>query len=185
MKLYFFKNQILSLFINDRFPAFHLGEEEIAVHEDNAGVLNPELCINTHIALAEDHGAEAHYDEKLLSYHRVETVDGEELIEVVTSQSVYHTKKLALTVGAWAPEIYGTDISVPLTIERATMFWFQPIEGSTINWQVSEPINHYNYHFLQNNYQYDDRNSQCISGSEVLQIASTDSLRILRHYLAR
>jgi glycine/D-amino acid oxidase-like deaminating enzyme len=41
----------------------------------------------------------------------------------------YLTKKLILSVGAWAPELYGHLIKVPLHCERRVLFWFEPPNG--------------------------------------------------------
>jgi len=37
------------------------------------------------------------------------------------------SKKLVLSVGAWAPEIYGHSISEILHVERRTLFWFDSV----------------------------------------------------------
>ena len=47
-----------------RFPALHLDDDMDALHEPLAGILFPEKCIEAHLALAERHGAELHFDER-------------------------------------------------------------------------------------------------------------------------
>eukprot|EP01040_Poterioochromonas_malhamensis_P013732 gene13732-15135_t len=127
-------HQILSATeMKERYGVFHLSEEEIGVWESNAGYLHPEVCIETFIALAKQHLANTHYDEKLLSYERVDPTLAESqgmTLQVVTDRGKYHCKKLILTVGAWANEIYGHALpkSFPLTIERRVLFWFEPTE---------------------------------------------------------
>jgi hypothetical protein len=37
----------------------------------------------------------------------------------------FRTKKLVLSVGAWAPEIYGGDILDNLHVERRVLYWFK------------------------------------------------------------
>ena len=43
---------------------------------------------------------------------------------------VYFARKLVLSVGAWAPQLYGQNDAlralVPLHIERRVLFWFHP-----------------------------------------------------------
>jgi sarcosine oxidase len=109
--------------VRARFPAFELEADEVGVFETQAGYLNPEICINTFLQLAEQNGAEMKFEESMLSY---ETVN-EDLVSVKTSTGCeYKAKKLVLSVGAWAPEIYGQDIPMSLKVERRVLFWFQP-----------------------------------------------------------
>lgn len=60
-----------------------------------------------------------------------------DVITVVTTKGTYKTHKLVLTVGAWAPEIYGNALPFELFLERRVLFWFKPtfVEGE--NYQVS------------------------------------------------
>ena len=126
-----------------KFPNFHLADDEIAVWEDNAGFLMAELCVETYIAMAVKYGAEVHFEEPMLDWKPVSlgrsynSDDGDkdaqpevqqevQGVEVRTSQGVYRAKKLVLSVGAWAPSLYGQDIpQVPLFIERRVLFWFE------------------------------------------------------------
>jgi sarcosine oxidase len=129
--------------VKARFPAFQLQPDEVGIYEDNAGYLHPELCIESYVHMAKAHGAEAHYGEKLLSYEDENEVivegegegEGDEkggsgartaVVRVKTDQGQYRCRKLVLTVGAWAPEIYGGDIPLKLHIERRVLFWFKP-----------------------------------------------------------
>jgi len=114
--------------VKTEFPVFALGEEEIGVWEENAGYLNPELCIETYLQIAKQFHAEIHFEEKLLSIEEDGDNDTDDFVTINTSKGIYRTKKLILTVGAWAPEIYGAAISttVPLHIERRVLYWFKP-----------------------------------------------------------
>lgn len=111
--------------IKSEFPVFSPGEDEIGVWEENAGYLNPELCIETYIRIATEHGAEAHFEEKLLVL--TEEENGE-LMCIQTDKATYRARKVILTVGAWAPELYGDAIAslVPLHVVRRVLFWFKP-----------------------------------------------------------
>ena len=134
------------------YPTFHLSEDEVAVHEDSAGYLMAELCVESYIALARKHGAELHFEEPMLDWkpcmfpvaadhsgvHGDSALHEEEGVEVRTARGVYRAKKLVLSVGAWAPSIYGDQIPhVPLFIERRVLFWFQCDEDKIADFNVS------------------------------------------------
>jgi sarcosine oxidase len=111
--------------IKSEFPVFSPGEDEIGVWEENAGYLNPELCIETYVRIATEYGAEAHFEEKLVAL--TEEENGE-LMLIKTDKGEYRARKVILTVGAWAPELYGDAIAslVPLHVVRRVLFWFKP-----------------------------------------------------------
>ena len=104
-----------------------LDEEEIGIFERDAGYLNPELCVKTHLDLAEKLGAELHFNERMTDYQIVVS-DGQEAVAVTTDKGQYVAKKLVLTVGAWAPQLVGPDFPIPLHIERRVLCWFRPTE---------------------------------------------------------
>jgi sarcosine oxidase len=115
--------------MKSRYPRFHLEADDMAIYEDNAGYLYPELCIETYVTMAKasSHHLDVHHGEKLISYNAlVDRADGSETIEVLTSKGRYQTKKIILTIGAWAPEIYGGDLPWKLSLERRVLYWFEP-----------------------------------------------------------
>ncbi len=138
--------------MRELYPTFHLSEDEVAVHEDSAGYLMAELCVESYIALARKHGAELHFEEPMLDWKPCllstaaadDGANGEkggsrtyEGVEVRTAHGVYRAKKLVLSVGAWAPSIYGSQIPhVPLFIERRVLFWFQCDEDKIADFNV-------------------------------------------------
>ncbi len=138
--------------MRELYPTFHLSEDEVAVHEDSAGYLMAELCVESYIALARKHGAELHFEEPMLDWKPCllsvahdggNGGNGEggsgtsEGVEVRTARGVYRAKKLVLSVGAWAPSIYGSQIPhVPLFIERRGLFWFQCDEDKIADFNV-------------------------------------------------
>ena len=50
------------------------------------------------------------------------------IITVNTPLGSYQSRKLVLTVGAWAPAIYGDKIppQLDLHVERRVLYWFDP-----------------------------------------------------------
>jgi hypothetical protein len=46
------------------------------------------------------------------------------------------TKKIVLSVGPWAPELYGDSICLPLHVERRVLYWFRPNKGKVDDFKV-------------------------------------------------
>ena len=44
----------------------------------------------------------------------------------VVSEFSYFTKQIVIAAGAWAPELYGSEIPISLHAERRVQYWFQP-----------------------------------------------------------
>lgn len=115
-----------------RYPGMNLSSSEIALREDTAGYLRPERCILAHLALARKHGAQTIFGEVMKSFRSV-SIEGEveELLEVLTeSGRVYRTRRLALSIGAWAPtqpelQPQQLGLSHPLYVLRKVLFWFR------------------------------------------------------------
>jgi FAD dependent oxidoreductase len=94
--------------VSARWPVFQPAVDEIGVYEETAGYLVPENCIAAHLDRAEANGADLRFEEKMVSWSAVDGREGEaRLYRITTSKGSYLTKKLILSVGAWAPEIYG------------------------------------------------------------------------------
>jgi glycine/D-amino acid oxidase-like deaminating enzyme len=111
--------------LKERYPVLTPPSSEIiGVFETEAGYLIPEACITAHCAIAEENGALLKYQESLLSWKQSEKQP--ELVEITTDAGRYLTKKLVLTVGAWAPELYGSTINLELRTERRVLYWFRP-----------------------------------------------------------
>jgi sarcosine oxidase len=108
--------------VRRRFPAFYPAEEMVAVWEPRAGILFPEKCIEAHLEMARGHGAVLRFDEPVTNW----TAEGES-VRVFTSKSEYDAQRLLLTAGAWINQLI-PELSLPLTIERQVLFWFDPID---------------------------------------------------------
>lgn len=107
-----------------RFPAFHLGQDEAAVYEANAGFVRPERAIAANLALATRYGAELHFNEPVLRWEGTSTG----AVRVTTADGAYEAAKLVLAPGAWAPDIFSGS-ELPLVVRRHVMAWFDPPGG--------------------------------------------------------
>ncbi|CAN5541948.1 N-methyl-L-tryptophan oxidase [soil metagenome] len=103
-----------------RFPALQLDDDMTALYEPLAGLLYPERCIGAHLDLAERHGAELHFDERVSGWH------GSTAIEVSTPRGHYTADRLVLAAGAWLQQLL-PDLQLPLSVERQPLFWFEPV----------------------------------------------------------
>jgi sarcosine oxidase len=109
--------------VGERFPALMLDEDMAALHEPLAGILFPEKCIAAHLALAERHGAELHFDERVTGWSSEAEGGG---ITVSTTAGTYSAAKLIVAVGAWLPNL-APELSLPLRVERNVLFWYEPL----------------------------------------------------------
>ncbi len=82
--------------------------------------------------MAELYGAELHFEESLINWESVDVSGSEPLIKITTTKAAYLTKKMVLSVGPWAPAIYGSEIPLPLVAERRVLYWFEVIESQIL-----------------------------------------------------
>ncbi|MES2523078.1 MAG: N-methyl-L-tryptophan oxidase [Gemmatimonadota bacterium] len=107
-----------------RFPMFRTGRDTVALWEPNAGALDPEACVASHLALASAAGATLRYGEAARTWSR--TRDG---VAVQTSTGRYTARRLIVTAGAWTSAFLG-DHAPRLQVERAVQLWFEPLRNA-------------------------------------------------------
>ena len=106
--------------VRERFPAFRLAADLVAVFDPRAGYLDPELSTAAHIDCARQAGAVIHYEEPVLKW----SADGDG-VRVVTSKGTYRGDRLVVAAGAWNAALLD-DLALPLTIERQVVYWLEP-----------------------------------------------------------
>lgn len=105
--------------VRHRFPVFRPAPHEVGLFEPRAGVLLPELAIESALKLAEAAGAILHYDEPVLEW---QSGSG---LTIVTSRGGYSVARVIVAAGAWmAGSVTGT--ALPLGVARQPLFWFTP-----------------------------------------------------------
>ena len=104
-----------------RFPALRPTEDDIAIWEPRAGVLDPEAAIDTQLSLASAAGAELRFSERVTSWRA--TAEG---VEVVTHGGVRSAARLVITAGPWIGDLI-PELALPLTVERNAVYWFDPL----------------------------------------------------------
>ena len=114
-------HQVLSAVeVRKRFPALEPAENMISVWEPRAGIVFPELAIQTHLELASAAGGTLQFDEPLLKWER----EGSG-VRVRTANGSYGARRLLLSVGAWIGSLI-PELNLPLVVERQVLCWFQP-----------------------------------------------------------
>ncbi len=106
--------------LTERYPAYHLPHDTMALLQPEGGFLLSERCIVAHVMLAMASGAEVHGREKVLDWQPLG--DG---VRVTTDRAAYEADKLVITAGAWAGQLVESlsGLAVP---ERQVLAWLQP-----------------------------------------------------------
>ncbi len=101
-----------------RFPAYAIPEEFVAVYEPEAGYLEVEACVEAHLSAAEAAGAALQLDEPVQSWD----TDGR-TVRVRTAKTDYEAAGLVITAGAWSGKLLA-ELNIPLTILRKVLLWY-------------------------------------------------------------
>lgn len=107
--------------LHQRFPMFNTARDVEAYFEPQSGYLRPEAGIEAQFELAETHGAELHFNERVQGWER--TGDG---LTVRTDKGTYSASQLALCVGPWIHELLPEHRDL-FAVYRQIVYWF-PIE---------------------------------------------------------
>ena len=107
--------------LRERMPLFRFDPEWWGLVESTAGYLRPERAIAAHQALAERHGADLRFDERVATW----ATDGDG-VRVTTDKGTYHADRLVIAAGAWNARLLPR-IAPLLTVKRVPLFWFEPV----------------------------------------------------------
>ena len=105
--------------IRQRFPAFHVGDDEYAYFEAGAGFVRPEACVAAQLALAARDGAAIRRDEQVQGFDASDAG-----VMVRTDRGAHHADRMILSTGAWIPGFVGPEVARHFRIFRQTLFWF-------------------------------------------------------------
>ncbi|MHB8630934.1 MAG: N-methyl-L-tryptophan oxidase [Candidatus Limnocylindria bacterium] len=103
-----------------RLPLFHFEADWWGLAEATAGYLVPDAAIAAHQTLAERHGADLRFGERVTGWTR----DGEG-VRVTTDRETYRAAKLVIAAGAWNARLLPR-IAPLLQVKRVPLFWFEP-----------------------------------------------------------
>lgn len=99
-----------------RFPGYRLRPNQIALLDLEAGYIQPEFCVRTHLRYATMHGARCQFGTPVLSCKKEHNH-----IIVKTELDTFETPRVILTTGSWMRDF----APVPLMIERVVNAWFK------------------------------------------------------------
>ena len=106
--------------LSERYPLFDWPDGWQGLFERQAGWLAPELCIETHLRLAEQNGATLHFEEPIERWES--TPNG---VRVTTARETFEAKQLVIAAGAWIPQL-APALAPEVWVERNVLFWFEP-----------------------------------------------------------
>jgi sarcosine oxidase len=119
--------------VRRRFPAFTPADHDVGLFEPRAGVLLPEPCIESALALAAEAGATLCFDEPVTGWNGADT------ISVTTARGSYEVGRLIVAAGAWMADGLG-QTPLPLTVARQALFWFEPVGSRSVVEPGAMPI---------------------------------------------
>lgn len=109
--------------IRSRFPVLRVADDTVGLLEPRAGILFPERCIAVHLGFAAAHGATLRTNDPVTAWSA--DLSGVGVKVETASGASYTAERLVISAGAWANALL-PELSIPLTIERAVVHWFDP-----------------------------------------------------------
>ncbi len=113
--------------IKRRFPAFVPTPGTVALYEEKAGFVRPEVSVSAHLDLASRRGADLRFGEPLTSWHAAPSGDR---VTVETGKGTYEAERLVISAGSWAAGLL-PELELPLEITRQILFWFEPDDAAS------------------------------------------------------
>lgn len=111
-------------YASSRFPALNLTKEFAVVQYDEAGILNPEACVDAFCNAAKDQGATLLKKTRITEIH-----SNNQSVTLRTQDGAEHmADQLVITAGAWVMKLV-PDLSPFLHAERQVVGWFNPSHG--------------------------------------------------------
>lgn len=103
-----------------RYPMFNIDPDWVGIFDEQAGWLAPERAVETHLRLAERHGATLRFEEPIERFEP----DGEG-VRVTSARGTYRARRLVIAAGSWLPRLL-PQLAPHLWVERNVLFWFEP-----------------------------------------------------------
>lgn len=122
-----------------KFPVLEPAPEMVGVWEPRAGVLFPEVAIQTHLELAAQRGATLQFHEPMVKWEP----DGN-CVRVQTRAGTYTADRLLLAAGSWLAQLV-PGLNLPLTVERQVLYWFEPRSQASAFQPTRCPIHIWEY----------------------------------------
>jgi sarcosine oxidase len=108
--------------VAERFPQFHLGRDDQAVFEADAGFVRPEATVTHLVERALARGATVLTGTTVTGWEA-----GRSGVRVTTAAGEFTAERLVITAGGWTPAI-GAVLGLPIHVERRVMHFWEPID---------------------------------------------------------
>ncbi len=102
--------------IAKRFPAFKLRPDQVAIYQQDAGVLAATRCVNAMLRTAAQYGA------TLQSHEAVEQLKLGSTVEIKTAKGIYNAERLVMCAGPWLGRVL-KDLNLPLQVEQQQVLY--------------------------------------------------------------
>lgn len=118
----------------ERFPVFHIKDQDKVYFEPGAGYLKVEECVQAQLDRAKDLGSTIACNTKVTSItHHLDHV------ELSTNNRPICAKKLVVCAGPWVKELLGEPFSTQLTTTRQVLHWYPISTETNENW-LGHPV---------------------------------------------
>ncbi|HEX9259859.1 MAG TPA: N-methyl-L-tryptophan oxidase [Acidimicrobiales bacterium] len=114
--------------VHERFPAWHLGDGVVAVHQPEAGMVFPERCVAAHVAGALRRGAEVRALTQVLGWDS----DGDGVVvhtDEGDDRRQHRADRLVIAGGAWLPQLVPS-LAPLLRPTRQLVCWFTAVPAT-------------------------------------------------------
>lgn len=107
--------------IRAHYPAVRVNDDDYGVFEPEGGFVVPELSVEAHCKVAEQHGAELRFETGFTRWEEY----GDSLRVNLSDGDCIRTQKLILTLGPWFTKTMAS-LGVPMRVQRNVAAWFKP-----------------------------------------------------------
>jgi sarcosine oxidase len=104
--------------VRERYPAYAVPDEHVAIFEPRAGFLEPEAAVEATLTLAAEAGADLRFDEPVLE------LDGDTLR---TADGSYAADRIVVSAGSWLSDLLPS-LAGTFTPARQPLLWLEPLE---------------------------------------------------------
>jgi len=111
--------------LHERYPSLQLLEDEVALFEPDAGVLDPERAVQAHLKVAQTAGAQLRFQTLMRGW---ETADSGVQIRLYDNTQLT-SRVLVLSLGPWFKETLEA-LGVPIRVQRNVQVWLSPGTGA-------------------------------------------------------
>jgi sarcosine oxidase len=110
--------------LHERYPSLQLLEDEVALFEPDAGVLDPERAVHSHLKVAQAAGAQLLFQTSMRGWEATDSG-----VQIRLDDNTQLTSRvLVLSLGPWFKETLET-LGVPIRVQRNVQVWLSPSTG--------------------------------------------------------